>query len=109
MKRASIGFLFVFFTIVILLTYYFSIKRIKLEEGMEINFVVERVELTPALRAVLYDKNNKKLRLQRFVFFERHKIQSGDYIVKEKGAKYLIVYRNDSIGNKRVYLKMYIN
>ena len=76
---------------------------------MAINFMVKKVEITPALRAVLYDNDGNKLRLQRFVFFERHGIQPNDIVVKEAGAEFLKVYRMDSLGNKTVHLRMSID
>ncbi len=109
MKRSSIVFLFAFVTIVVLATVYLSISRTKLEKQMAIDFTVERIEITPTLRAVLYDKSGNKLRLQRFVFFERHGIQPNDIIVKEAGAEVLKVYRIDSLGNKTVHLQMNID
>lgn len=99
-------FLVVFVAIVAFATVYFSISKTKLEKEMAINFKVEKIEITPALRAVLYDKSGNKLRLQRFVFFERHGIQPNDIVVKEAGAEVLKVYRIDSLGNKTVFLKM---
>jgi hypothetical protein len=102
-------FLVVFVTIVVFATVYFSISRTNLEKKMEINFKVERIEITPALRAVLYDKSGNKLRLQRFVFFERHGIQPNDIVVKEAGAEFLKVYRIDSLGKKTIHLKMNID
>ena len=109
MKRSSIVFLVIFVSIVVVVTVYFSIRQTNLEKEMAINFKVERVEITPALRAVLYDKNGNKLRLQRFVFFERHGIQPNDIVVKEEGAEVLKVYRVDSLGNKSVHLTMNLN
>ncbi len=109
MKRSSIVFLFVFLTIVVFVTVYFSISRTNSEKEMAIDFTVEKIEITPALRAVLYDKDGNKLRLQRFVFFERHAIQPNDIVVKEAGAEVLKVYRMDSLGNKTVHLRMNIN
>jgi hypothetical protein len=108
MKRSSKVFLCVFLAIIVFATVYFSISRTKLERDMAIDFTVEKVEITPALRAVLYDKDRNKLRLQRFVFFERHGIQPNDIVVKEAGAEFLKVYRMDSLGNKTVHLRMKI-
>lgn len=109
MKRRSIVFLVVFVAIVFFATVYFSIRRTNSEKEMAINFTVEKVEITPALRAVLYDKNGNKLRLQRFVFFERHGIQPNDIVVKEAGAEVLKVYRLDGLGKKAVHLRMNID
>lgn len=50
-------FLVTFVAIVVFATICFSISRTNLEKEMAINFTVEKVEITPALRAVLYDKN----------------------------------------------------
>lgn len=109
MKRSSIVFLAIFVTTVVIVIVFFSIRQNKLEKEMGINFQVERVEVTPALRVSLYDKNGNKLRLQRFVFFERHGIQPNDIIVKKKGSKVLEVYRVDSLGNKHIHLSMNLN
>ena len=109
MKRSSTVFIVIFVSIVVFATIYFSISRTNLEKEMAIDFKVERIEITPALRAVLYDKDGNKLRLQRFVFFERHGIQPNDIVVKEAGAEVLQVYRIDRLGNKTVHLKMNID
>lgn len=109
MKSTSKVFLFVFVTITVIVTVYLSISRTNSEKEMAINFRVKRVEITPALRAVLYDKDGNKLRLQRFVFFERHRIQPDDILIKEAGAEVLKVYRIDSLGNKTIYLEMKID
>ncbi|MFB9057516.1 hypothetical protein ACFFU9_12270 [Mariniflexile ostreae] len=106
MKKKSIMFLVVFVIIVTFSTIYFSIRINNLEKKMEIDFKVERVEITPAFRVVLYDKSGNKLRLQRFVFFERHGILPNDIVIKEAGSETLNVYRIDSLGNNVIHLKM---
>lgn len=106
MKRSSIAFLVIFVSIAVVVAVCFYFRQTNLEKEMAINFKVERVVVTSALRAVLYDENGDKLRLQRFVFFERHGIQPNDIVVKEAGTEVLKVYRVDSLGNKRVHLTM---
>lgn len=106
MKRSSIVFLSVFVTIVIFAIVYSSISRTKSEKSIAIDFTVERIEKTPALRILLYDKYGNKLKLQRFVFFERHGIQRNDVIVKDAGSEVLKVYRMDSLGIKTIHLQM---
>lgn len=108
MKIKSIVLL-LFFISVIVLTIFYSKKAIEYERNLEINFKVSRVEITPALRAVLYDKDGNKLRLQRFVFFERHGIQPNDIVLKEAGAEVLKVYREDSLGLKKIVLTLKID
>ncbi len=108
MKIKSIVIL-LFFISVIVLTIFYSKKAIEYERNLEINFKVSRVEITPALRAVLYDKDGNKLRLQRFVFFERHGIQPNDIVLKEAGAEVLKVYREDSLGLKKIVLTLKID
>ncbi len=108
MKIKSIVLL-LFFISVIVLTIFYSKKAIEYERNLEINFKVSRVEITPALRAVLYDKDGNKLRLQRFVFFERHGIQPNDIVLKEAGAEVLNVYREDSLGLKKIVLTLKID
>jgi hypothetical protein len=83
-----------------------SLRQVKYEKKLAINFEVYRVETTPALRSVLYDRKGNKLRLQRFVFFERHEIKPGDIIKKEKDSEVLKVYRIDSLGNRSLYLTL---
>lgn len=99
-------FLAIFITIVAILTIALSKWRIEYEKNLAINFEVERVEITPAFRAVLFDKYANKLRLQRFVLFDRHDIKPGDLIVKEKGSEVLKVYRIDSLGRKSLHLTL---
>ncbi len=104
MKKKSTVFLVVFVTIVVVLTVMFSVRQVKYEKGLAINFEVDRVETTPALRSILYDKNGNKLRLQRFVLFDRHGIEPGDIIIKESDSEVLKVFRTDSLGNKDIHL-----
>ena len=106
MKRKSMFFLVIFAAVVIVLTVVLSLRQVKYEKKLAINFEVYRVETTPALRSVLYDRKGNKLRLQRFVFFERHEIKPGDIIKKEKDSEVLKVYRIDSLGNRSLYLTL---
>ena len=96
----------IFAAVVIVLTVVLSLRQVKYEKKLAINFEVYRVETTPALRSVLYDRKGNKLRLQRFVFFERHEIKPGDIIKKEKDSEVLKVYRIDSLGNRSLYLTL---
>jgi len=98
--------LVIFAAVVIVLTVVLSLRQVKYEKKLAINFEVYRVETTPALRSVLYDRKGNKLRLQRFVFFERHEIKPGDIIKKEKDSEVLKVYRIDSLGNRSLYLTL---
>ena len=109
MKQKTIMFLVIFVTSVALLIVSFSIKQTRVERDIVINFKVDSVQTTSALRSVLFDKNGNKLRLQRFVFFERHDIKPGDIIVKDEGSEVLKVYRIDSLGKKSVHLTMTLN
>ncbi len=104
-KRAKM-FLAVFIMIVIVLTITLSMWSIQNEKEMDIKFEVDRVEITPALRAIYYDKDSSKLRLQRYVFFDYHDVKPGDLIVKDKGSEVLRVYRIDSLGSKSIILTM---
>lgn len=106
MKRKSMLFLAIFAAVVVVLTVILSLMQVKNERKLAINFEVDRVKTTPALRSVLYDKNGNKLRLQRFVFFERHGIKPGDIIVKEKDSEVLKVYRIDSLGGRSLHLTL---
>ncbi|MCC5922081.1 MAG: hypothetical protein JJU23_15500, partial [Cyclobacteriaceae bacterium] len=93
MKRKSIVFLVFFVTIVIILTFMLSEWRIEHERNLDVNFKVAKVEITPAFRVILYDKDQNKLSLQRFVLYDYHDVKPGDLIVKEAGAEVLKVYR----------------
>lgn len=106
MKKGTVIFWVIFVISIVFLIVYSSIKQIKIERDIIINFEVYKVETTPAMRSVLFDKKGNKLRLQRFVFFKRHDIKPGDIIVKDKGSDVLKVYRTDSLGVKRVHLIM---
>ncbi|MCH8518007.1 MAG: hypothetical protein LAT68_17035 [Cyclobacteriaceae bacterium] len=109
MKRKSIVFLVFFVTIVIILTFMLSEWRIEHERNLDVNFKVAKVEITPAFRVILYDKDQNKLSLQRFVLYDYHDVKPGDLIVKEAGAEVLKVYRIDSLENKTVHLKINID
>jgi|SRR5690606_39749010 hypothetical protein len=106
MKRRSIVFLAILVTIVITLTIILSKWRIEHERNLAINFEVAKVEITPAFRATLYDKNANKLSLQRFVLYDYHDVKPGDLIVKEKNSEVLKVYRIDSLGKKSLHLTL---
>ncbi|WP_226390527.1 hypothetical protein [Penaeicola halotolerans] len=108
MKIKSIVLL-LFFISVIVLTIFYSKKAIEYERNLEINFKVSRVEITPALRAVLYDKNNNKLDLQRVVFYRSHDVKAGDIVLKKAGSDVLRVYREDSLGLKKIVLTLKID
>lgn len=100
--------LFLLITVVIMVIFYVvhSKWRIAYEIDLDINFEVAEVQITPAFRALLYDKHENKLSLQRCVFYQRHEIKPGDIVVKEAGSEVLKVYRKDSLGNKTVHLQM---
>lgn len=100
--------LFLLFAVVIMVIFYIvhSQWRIAYEIDLDINFEVTEVEITPAFRAILCDRDGNKLSLQRCVFYDYHKIKPGDVVVKQAGSEVLKVYRKDSLGNKTVYLQM---
>lgn len=106
MERKSKVFLAIFATVVLIFIITVTKWTVKRERDLTINFKVTRVEITPAFRAVFYDKNNNRLRLQRFVFYDYHDILPGDLIKKEKGDDFLYVYRFDSMGNNKLFLTM---
>lgn len=106
MRSPSRISLLVFTVVVISLTVILSLYQKNKEKKMAINFEVDRVEITPAFRSVFYNKENDKLSLQRFVFYEYHDIKPGDVIVKKEDSNFLKVYRVDSLGNKIIFLSM---
>lgn len=108
MKNKSKVFLIISVTVVIGLTIVLSKWRIEYERNMYVDFEVAKVEITPALRVVLYDKDENKLRLQRFVFYDRHCIKPGDLIYKEVGSNILSVFRIDSLGNQGLYMNLFL-
>lgn|SRR5690554_1271158 len=102
MMKKQMVFLIGFVMIIVVLTIIFSRNQINDEKQMEINFEVNKVETTPALRSVFYNKEGDKLDLQRFVFYDFHDIKKGDIIVKDKNSEILRVYEIDSIGNRKI-------
>lgn len=108
MNRSSLVSLFVYLAIIVFATLYCSEVQTNSEKAMDINFKVANIEVTPALRVRLYDKDGNKLNLQRFVFLRSDGIQRNDVIVKEKDSEFIKVYRTDTLGNKIVYLVLKI-
>lgn len=104
MKNKQMIFLIIFVVTIIVSTIILSMNQINKEQKMRINFEVSKIETTPALRSVFYNKIGEKLDLQRFVFYNFHDVKVGDIIVKEENSDTLKVYRLDSIGNKKIQL-----
>jgi ABC-type Na+ efflux pump permease subunit len=102
----KILFLIAFIVIVISVSILIGSIQFKTEKDLAINFIVYKIETTPALRVILFDEKGNKLKLQRFVFFDRDSIQQGDIIRKDKGSEVLRVFRKDSLGIEKLYLQL---
>ena len=106
MKRSSIVFFFVFNIVVVIAPLVYTNIRNHSEKYLGIYFVVKKVEITPAFRANLYDKNGNKLRVANLVFYEFDGIQPNDVIVKDSGSTILKVFRMDSLGYSKIHFKI---
>ena len=78
----------------------------KKELNVAIEFKVDSISITPALRSNLYNKNGEKFNLKSYTFFKRHKIQKGDLLIKEAGSMELYIYRYSDKGEKQLHLKL---
>ena len=95
-------FLFSALIITIILSTYYRNK----EKKQSFYFEINNVKVSPAGRCDFYDKNNKKLKINSYTFFERYEVKEGDIIVKEANSTTLTVYRKDSAGNKTVFFNL---
>ena len=92
----------VFLILVIVTTFIISNKYAKDEFKQQINFVVNRVHITPALRCYLYDKNENELDLGSYTFFENSNIKVGDSLAKPSNSSTLFCYRKNSSGKYEI-------
>lgn len=108
MKKRIIFFLIAFLCIALLITYFLNIKNRNVELNRDIYFVVDKVEITPALRCRFYDEKGNKLVLNSYTFYAPTEIKKGDIITKKINSNELIIYRVNSCGEKNIYLKVNI-
>ena len=102
MKNKDLIFLLFFVVIIIVSTIILSINQSNKEKKIGIDFEVHKIETTPALRLVLYDKMGEKLDFQHFVFYNSHHVKVGDIIFKDENSDTLKVYTLDSVGKRRI-------
>jgi len=95
------------FLITVLTISYFSNKFYAKKEYQEkINFVISRIEVTPALRCIFYNTKGEELDIHGYTFFERDGIKVSDSIAKDQSSSMLRIYRINPKGKYEILSKI---
>jgi hypothetical protein len=98
----SILIVFGFIGIVLVVSTILTNVSAKKEIAMTVNFKVEKVEITPALRISLYDVHGRKFDLKSWTLFDRDRIFPGDSLAKPKNSNLLEVWRKENNQDWRI-------
>lgn len=93
---------FCFFGFFIIRAYLASKK----EDDSYYNFIITKIELTPAYRMILY-YGNKKILFHNFTIMDDEDVKIGDKVVKEKNSKVLKIFRKNKDGVYEKHIEIY--
>lgn len=81
---------------------YYSKKEFK----QKINFLIAKIEISPALRCSLYNKNGVELSLNSYTFFENQNISVNDSIAKKENSSKLFIFRKNRDEKYEIFLEL---
>ncbi|MEY2703773.1 MAG: hypothetical protein RLY43_2412 [Bacteroidota bacterium] len=99
-------FIPIFLICVLTISYFAHSYYSKKEFKQKINFLIAKVEVSPAARCRFYDKKGNQLNLNSYTFYKFQKIISNDSIAKNENSSKLKIYRQDKNGKYYVYLEL---
>ena len=99
-------FIPIFFISVLTVNYFTSSYYSKKEFKQKINFLIERIEVSPALRCNFYNKKGVELKLNSYTFFENLKISVNDSIVKKENSSKLLIFRKNKNMKYEIFLEL---
>jgi hypothetical protein len=99
-------FIPIFLICVLTISYFAHSYYSKKEFKQKINFLIAKVEVSPALRCSFYDRKGNELNMNSYTFFEFQKIKSNDSISKNENSSILKIYRRDKNGKYNIFLEV---
>ena len=99
-------FIPIFLISVLSISYFAHSYYLKKEFKQKINFLIAKVEVSPALRCSFYDRKGNQLNINTYTFYEFQNIISNDSIAKNENSSKLKIYRKDKNGKYYVYLEL---
>lgn len=97
-RKRSLVYLISFLVILLLVTFILTNHYKKKEFAQEIYFIVEKVEVSPALRCFYYNEEGDKLLLNSYTFYAPSEIEKGDIITKKTNSNQIVIYRKNRLG-----------
>ena len=95
-----------FFLIVILGVTVNSFIHCRAEYQKSYNFKITRIRVTPTKTMVFYNDMNEEIQLWNYSIMSNEGVSIGDSISKAPCAKTLDVFRIDSMGKSRLFLRI---
>lgn len=88
-------FIPIFFICILTINYFAHNYYSKKEFKQKINFLISKIEISPALRCSFFNKNGVELSLNSYTFFENQNISVNDSIAKTENSSKLFIFRKN--------------
>ena len=99
-------FIPIFFICVLTVNYFAHSYYSKKEFKQKINFLIAKIEISPALRCSFYNKNGVELSLNSYTFYENQKISVNDSIAKNENSSKLLIFRKNRNEKYDIFLEL---